>query len=520
MVRISSLLKITVWGISLLCAASVFPQLDSSLRLVFAGTAAAGILFDRRGKHPLPEKAVTVISLVFFLFQIFRITRTHPIEPISELLILLLGLRLLTEKNGPNCRQIFVLALLAMAASFLQNPDASRMLFLLPVLALTLAGLMLAAFQSASPGMVLDGQNFRPIAKIALGLPAASLLLMIVLFPLLPRTPYPLWNFFHPDPEGLPFVGEKVLPGPRSPQETPGRVVFRIQTEELPPENLYWRSIVLNTPEGNAWVRRPPPAGERAEVSNGRSLEQTIYAKEKAGRFLPALDVPLPGEISLAQGSSDRVFALPDNPEKSFRYRTVSRRGGELRSRDIQLDFYLRTPDGASPRVKTAAASLAERAATAGEKVDLLRRYFLGRRLTYSREGLSVQDDPVDAFLFADKRGYCEHFAASFTLMLRLMGVPARLVGGYLGGGIPKDRRILRPLDGQRPCLDGGARQGQLDSNRSHPTGAERGGGGSFDRPADVPELAHPGCGGFLLEPGSDCRWTGEADTPAADRSA
>jgi hypothetical protein len=43
-------------------------------------------------------------------------------------------------------------------------------------------------------------------------------------------------------------------------------------------------------------------------------------------------------------------------------------------------------------------------------------------------------DDVIDLFLFTTRRGYCEHFAASFAFLMRAAGVPARLVGGYLGG--------------------------------------------------------------------------------------
>ena len=42
--------------------------------------------------------------------------------------------------------------------------------------------------------------------------------------------------------------------------------------------------------------------------------------------------------------------------------------------------------------------------------------------------------DSVDYFLFEQKRGYCEHFASSMTVMLRTQGIPARLVTGYLPG--------------------------------------------------------------------------------------
>ncbi|MDL2345929.1 transglutaminase-like domain-containing protein, partial [Deinococcus sp. MIMF12] len=42
--------------------------------------------------------------------------------------------------------------------------------------------------------------------------------------------------------------------------------------------------------------------------------------------------------------------------------------------------------------------------------------------------------DRVDAFLFGSRAGFCEHYASSFAFLMRAAGVPARVVGGYLGG--------------------------------------------------------------------------------------
>ena len=47
----------------------------------------------------------------------------------------------------------------------------------------------------------------------------------------------------------------------------------------------------------------------------------------------------------------------------------------------------------------------------------------------------------VDEFLFDTRRGFCEHFAAAFTVLMRAAGVPARVVTGYQGGEI-------NPVDG------------------------------------------------------------------------
>src|SRR5699024_1231471 len=42
--------------------------------------------------------------------------------------------------------------------------------------------------------------------------------------------------------------------------------------------------------------------------------------------------------------------------------------------------------------------------------------------------------EPVEDFLFNTQRGHCEYFASSAVLMLRSIGVPARMVNGFLGG--------------------------------------------------------------------------------------
>jgi hypothetical protein len=49
--------------------------------------------------------------------------------------------------------------------------------------------------------------------------------------------------------------------------------------------------------------------------------------------------------------------------------------------------------------------------------------------------------DGVDDFLFRSKRGFCEHYAAAFVVLMRGAGIPARAVGGYQGGE-------RNPLDG------------------------------------------------------------------------
>jgi hypothetical protein len=46
----------------------------------------------------------------------------------------------------------------------------------------------------------------------------------------------------------------------------------------------------------------------------------------------------------------------------------------------------------------------------------------------------ALADNPSDRFLFETRRGFCEHYASSFVLLMRAAGIPSRVVTGYQGG--------------------------------------------------------------------------------------
>ncbi|HWH94991.1 MAG TPA: transglutaminase-like domain-containing protein [Baekduia sp.] len=54
---------------------------------------------------------------------------------------------------------------------------------------------------------------------------------------------------------------------------------------------------------------------------------------------------------------------------------------------------------------------------------------------------------PLDAFLFRDHAGYCQHFAGATALLLRMGGVPARVVAGFTPGSRDGSDHILRDFD-------------------------------------------------------------------------
>ena len=60
---------------------------------------------------------------------------------------------------------------------------------------------------------------------------------------------------------------------------------------------------------------------------------------------------------------------------------------------------------------------------------------FLQKNYRYSTNfGDRVPENPVDYFLFERRQGACGHFASAMALMLRLRGIPSRVVAGYRQG--------------------------------------------------------------------------------------
>jgi transglutaminase-like putative cysteine protease len=54
---------------------------------------------------------------------------------------------------------------------------------------------------------------------------------------------------------------------------------------------------------------------------------------------------------------------------------------------------------------------------------------------------------PLDAFLFRDHAGYCQHFSGATALLLRMAGVPARVVSGFAPGSHDGSTHVLRDYD-------------------------------------------------------------------------
>jgi hypothetical protein len=82
------------------------------------------------------------------------------------------------------------------------------------------------------------------------------------------------------------------------------------------------------------------------------------------------------------------------------------------------------------------------------DRVAGVERYLLGGRFRYTTRVPNPGPQPLVDFLVRDRAGYCQQFAGAAALLLRLEGVPARVVAGFATGvQAAPERYTVRDLD-------------------------------------------------------------------------
>ena len=108
--------------------------------------------------------------------------------------------------------------------------------------------------------------------------------------------------------------------------------------------------------------------------------------------------------------------------------------------------FPFRTPSfsGLSLNIRDLAAKVVpDKTAPLAEKLTALKSFF-ETDVKYSLAYRNPKNlDPLDNFLFEEKRGHCELFTSATVLMLRHLDIPSRVSYGYLGGEYDLENRLI-----------------------------------------------------------------------------
>jgi transglutaminase-like putative cysteine protease len=97
---------------------------------------------------------------------------------------------------------------------------------------------------------------------------------------------------------------------------------------------------------------------------------------------------------------------------------------------------YLQLPSTLPQRVKNLAHQLLDNIPNQYDRAEIVETVLRSPPYSYSPQVKATPPgkDPVDYFLFDLKQDFCEYFASAMVILLREVGVPARLVEGFTTG--------------------------------------------------------------------------------------
>lgn len=277
----------------------------------------------------------------------------------------------------------------------------------------------------------------RELSPVLLGL-LASVPLAAFAFLFVPRLQSPLWGT--PNTErGTVGLSDHIAPGDLAEVLTDDTPAMRVTFDGPPParELRYFRAYTMMSFDGQRWTLGASQFFRAGSTLEGRSTVSYHIALEPTQqRVLPMLDMPAaaPEDATLR---GDRTVTAARRIDSVYNYDGSAAPEYRL---DATLDprvrqAALQLPARVGPRARELAASWAENAH--GDALAIARMalsMYQEHDFRYTLAAAPLGQDRIDDFLFNTREGYCEHYASSFTFLLRAAGVPARVVTGFQGG--------------------------------------------------------------------------------------
>ncbi|MGJ3255354.1 MAG: transglutaminaseTgpA domain-containing protein [Alcanivorax sp.] len=426
------LVKGPLWQAGLLLLVILIRWLVEQQRLTLPGRMVRSLLL------------IGAVALTFYSFG-----RLYGPQAGVALLVSLFALKYLEVVQQRDAYVVIVLGyfVCATALLFSQTPG----MFLYVVLCMTVLTTCLVGINHSDTRASGLAHGKRAVVITLQAVP-----LMVVLFLLVPRVA-PLWNMQVGGDKARTGMSDSMSPGQISELSESAELAFRVDFQgDVPPRaERYWRGLTLSHYDGRTWQQAVPQGQSESEylyqrgkekpdwyqrLESRRTPEQRRYryqviVEPTQRRWLFSLDVPFPvyGDVALAKDMR-LVSNQPVSERFAYRVESVPAVAAAINLTSQERQLMLSIPDEAGRQARGLAQQWRLESDSPSEIAQRALRYFREQPFHYTLRPPRLTMDPVDDFLFRTRRGFCEHYASSFTFLMRAAGVPARVVVGYQGG--------------------------------------------------------------------------------------
>ncbi|RLP55736.1 MAG: DUF3488 domain-containing protein [Ketobacter sp.] len=436
----------TAFVLLVLCVAlAIMPhvsRLPIGLLPVFLGVLIWRIqIFRQRLRFPHRLLRLGLVMLAFFGVVFHHGTIFGPDAGVS-LLITAYVFKLLEMYTKRDAFLIIILSYFVLATEFLFSFSIFSSAYVLVVLIFITAALI--ALNQTDATIVV----WRPLKK-ALILFLQAIPLLVALSLLFPRIG-PVWQLNLSKGTSTVGLSDRVSPGDIAELSRSDKLAFRVEFEGQVPDHSqrYWRAVVFDRFDGRTWyamdLKSQSPLYKSAMDKGSRSIKYRVLLNATGQNWL--ITMPWAEIDKLKHFPTDSLMQFYQEPiNTNLSYEVISYPDYQYKADKIgQSEYQTLTslPGATDPQSRRYADRLFEQAGYDPERYSdkLLNVIFTGN-FVYTLRPPRLGINSIDDFLFNTQKGFCAHYAGAYVFLMRAVGIPARMVGGYQGG-------TLHPIGG------------------------------------------------------------------------
>lgn len=434
------------------------------LVVILVSLPAAWFWGERIAAIPRADTAATAAILLIFLLAVigfFFFDRSF-VAMTTGFLITVQAVRLLFMTEMRHYLQVYLISLFSVLAATVLTFSPVFVAMFVVYLCLATAGMIILTMsgdiQLARGTVGRIELSYSHLTWLTAGSVGFTVGMSIIIFIFFPRLSAGFLPSSIVEPVRVPGFSNNVELGEVGDLKITGETIMRVVVDEkdartLGP-NVYWRGTSFDTFDGTYW-EKSDAKGQSLRRSAGRFVinprsgggvvvRQEYYLESTDSRVLFILTRPLVitgpfwslsadryGTVEMTSPVNDKINYTVDSAVDS-----PSTAGPAVRDdqpAEHELAAYRQLPDNLDPRIRPLASEIVGDETLPLVKAALIRDWLL-TTMSYDLNPKGIGNDPLSAFLFEEKRGYCEHFATAMVVMLRAVDVPSRIVTGFLAG--------------------------------------------------------------------------------------
>lgn len=347
---------------------------------------------------------------------------------LNNLLWLLTSIKVIEVKNKFNIKNVILFIFVSLGTSTLFNE--SILFNIISLLSIFILFYSLLIFNSYKV------QNFLKNLFVLISFIPLSLGIYIIL----PKTKP--WLNLQSNRNIQTGITNTLKPGDISSIVLNEELVARVSFEDQIPaeKNRYWRVHVLDKIENNTWKQ----SENYNYYENNFKYPQKSYLRTSKkenwilepnrNKNIPWSGIGITDDPRLKISSKGIIYS-EDLIKVRTRYSIKDSKYSWRKNKPLTSDLIIEKSK--NKKLNKLGEKWFKESKNSSQILSKAENWFKNNNFKYTLyPGKMSEINPYDDFLFRKKSGFCEHFAGSFSLLMRSANIPSRVVVGYQGGEI------------------------------------------------------------------------------------